>query len=501
MADSDTQTQAASSSAPSNPAKRYLKIGIPLVLGLLIFYFFALPWIEITVAISGLNSHDARARGANVEKLKNYEDKDYVIDMLADAVRDDGREFDVRLICAGLLLDHFDRINLLDDMLKTGDLTTRAVVLKTLSIKPFFQNTYADDPSYRVRETVSEWLARDGDITRYHAIQLAVKLDMREHLDAIRKLLPRSGAPNVQLRQERDLVIAAAGAMKVWGVCEAVPEILAAAPKDPDSLVRLRLMQVADDMTFRTDREVACPGAAPEADMIALVQNALDDSDHRVRMGALLILARQPAWAQPKLDRVREILDGEFSGAERRHALEVLFAANDAADHDRYALYFHDPDVAVRTTAAAYAADNPDLRLEGCLVGLLGGETGSDQLFYDVLRMLHGRAKKWVGFPSIMGAKAARDLPAFKADIRTLFSRGEVAGITRDGLAEAWFGWWCDKLELTEEQKTKAIETRRAAWHAMDRRDVAGVEKALDGLGFDMPGLFTYERAWVQARS
>ena len=497
MADADPTPQKTSSSS----AGRYLKIGIPLVILVLVFFYLFFPRIEVTIAINGLHAHDARARAANAEKLRTYPDKELVVEMLLDAVQDEDRSFDVRLICARLLLDNFDRVSDLEELLKSGDLSTRAVVLKSLSLKPYFQKTYADDPSYKVRETVTAWLARSGDLTRFHAIQLAVKLKMREHVPAIRKLLARTGAANVHQREERDMIIAAAGAMRSFEICEAVPEIMAAATTDPDSLVRLRFMQIADEMTFRNDRAVPCADAAGEEEMKALVQKALDDADHRVRMGALLILSRRPEWSQGVLERIRELADGEFTGAERRHALDALAAARDPADHERIPLYFHDRDVAVRTTAAVLAREHPALLLEGCLIGLVAAETESDQLFIDTLGALRAIAKKWVGFPSVWGAKAARDPAGFKGDLRTLFSRGEFDGITRDGLAEAWFGWWCDRLGLTEEQKTQALEARRACWKAMDARDPKAAEAALDALGFDVPGLFSYERAWIDSRS
>ena len=53
MVDAESQKHVDTKSAPSNPAKRYLKIGIPLVLILVVFFFFALPWIDRSKVRSG----------------------------------------------------------------------------------------------------------------------------------------------------------------------------------------------------------------------------------------------------------------------------------------------------------------------------------------------------------------------------------------------------------------------------------------------------------------
>jgi len=481
-------------------AMRYVWIGVPLVVLVAVFFLLFWPQIQITIAINGLHAHDPVQRRANADFLKDHDDKDLVIGMLLDAVQDDGRSFDVRMICARLLLDHFDRVGKLDQLLRTGSLSTRAAVLKTLSVKAYFMTTYAEDPSYRVRETVTEWLKVPGDVTRVYAIQMAVKLKMQERLPEIRPLLTRSGAKNVHAREERDLMIAAAGALKHFGVCDAVPEILRMAATDPDPLVRLRFMQFADEMAFRTDRPVPCEDAAPEDAMSTLARKALDDEDHRVRMGALLILARMPTWARPALPRVREILNGDATGAERRHALDVLAAVGDPQDLDGLATYFHDVDPSVRATAAALVHRFPDLRLEGCLIGLVGAETENERLFIDVLNGLRKAAKKRVGFPPAWALTAAREPGTFKGYLRELFIHGKVGEVTRDGVTAAWFEWWCGHLELTAEQTKEAVAVRTGFWEALDRRDTKAAAAALAKLSFDVPGLFTYEKAWLEKR-
>lgn len=490
-------------SAPKSRSsmRRYLWIGIPLVLAVAAFLIWGLRHIEVTIAINGLHAHDPVQRRAHAEVLENYEDKEYVIGRLSDAVQDDDRSFAVRMSCARLLLDHFDRIGKLDQLLRTGSLSTRCVVLATVAHKPYFRKTYVDDPKYRVRETITEWLALDGDVTRFHAIQLAVKLDMDELVPEIRPLLKRSGAANIHTREERDVIIAAAGAMRHFKICDSVPEMLDIATRDGDPLVRLRLMQMVDEMSFRTDREIACPGAVSEDAMRTLVTKALEDEDHTVRMGAELILARMPDWAQAVLPRLREVLRGDFTGAERRHALEVLVAAGEPEDLERLPLLFHDADPSVRATAAAVVPDRPDLKLEGCLIGLVGAEAENEHLFIGSLQSLRKAAKQSVGLPQAWRMKQATDPAGFKGDQRTLFSTGQMGEVTRDGLAIAWFEWWCGQLGLDADETAEALAVRKAFWQAMDRRDVRAAEQALSGMKRDVPGLFTYERAWIDARS
>ena len=345
----------------------------------------------------------------------------------------------MRLICAGLLVDHFDRVGRVDQLLRSGDLSTRAAVLKTLSLKKYFDKTYLQEPSYRVRETIREWLANDGDLTRYHAIQLAVRLKMHDTADAIRPLVKRSGDAGVHMREERELVIAAMGAMEAFGVCDAAPELRAAAREDADAIVRLRAMQMLDRMSFRKKPPAVCPGVVSETDMATLVKAALGDGDHAVRMGAMIILARAPSWIDDAArTRLHEILDGDFSGAERRHALDALVADGRPEMLESLPRYFHDKDRAVRSTVSTTAATLKDQKLEGCLIGLLQGEAEQFDLFYAALEALRTRAKKLVGFPLEMQRKRIQAAEAVQGrherDVqRRLLRRGD-AGHRRRGL-------------------------------------------------------------------
>jgi len=97
--------------------------------------------------------------------------------------------------------------------------------------------------------------------------------------------------------------------------------------------------------------------------------------------------------------------------------------------------------------------------------------------------------------------KQGTDPAGFKGDLRTLFTRGQLGEVTRDGLAAAWFEWWCGRLQLDAQQTAQAIAVRKAFWEAMDKRDEKAAAAALAGLETDVPGLFTYERAWLESRT
>jgi hypothetical protein len=435
-------------------------------------------------------------RREQIEALESHEDRELVNRMLLRAVEDEDNTFDVRQTCAGLLVKR-QRLGQLDDALRTGSLHTRGVILRTLSRESFFRTTYVDDPSFRARETVREWLAQQGDLTRSHAIQLAILMGLDDAMPLIRPIVAQPTPPTLHPAARRELIIAAASAVERFRDCESLPQVAALAESDPDHLVRLRCMQSVDRTAFRGGEDAPCPAGIDAARMRALVTRALDDPEHTVRMGAMLILARQADWARGVADRLQAILDGDGSPPERRQALETLAALGQPAFAERFPRYFLDPAFEVRSSAlrAATSAKEPWL---GCLIALVQAETESELVFSEALRGLREAAGKWIGFEDRMRYKASSDPAGFQKDLATLFARGEVEGHTRQGLVEAWFRWWCERLQLTEEQVPQALAARKACWDAKDRRDVAAARAALDGLGFDVPGLFAYERAWIE---
>ena len=73
-----------------------------------------------------------------------------------------------------------------------------------------------------------------------------------------------------------------------------------------------------------------------------------------------------------------------------------------------------------------------------------------------------------------------------------LFSTGELViaetdgtfeRLTRGGIAEAWFRWWCGDRGVDEANVEKAVAAWRASRAARKRGDVAAAKAALDGAG------------------
>lgn len=495
----------------ARPWKRYLKIGLPILVVLGAAFWFFWPRWAVELEIRGLHNPDARARRAHLEALESNGDPDLVIDCLLDAVQDDDYAFEVRKICADLLHEHFHRLGALEKILRTGSLPSRCVVLRSLMVTPFFKTQVAGDPAYRVRETVHDWLARKGDMSRTFAIQIAVQLEIDDVLPAIRPLVARSGRANVPPREERNLMIAAAGALGRLHDCQQLPRLLPIATNDPDALVRLRFMQVLETAAFRPAQGGAapCAGAVDEAAMQSLLGHALDDTDHAVRMGALLILARHAPWARSHRARIRQIYDGDATGAERRHALEALVAAGDEGSlATLLPQACHDPAGEVRVSAArAIAEHGQGLHLEECWIGFVEEETQVQLLFNDALDDFQRFAHDRVGFPEPLKLQSVNDKTAFRQTEANLFAGAELnvaaAGggvlhkVSRHTIAEAMFRWWCDKRGLSAADTEKAVAARRAFYAAKARGDHAAAKAALDGAGLSEPqGLFAYERAW-----
>ncbi len=511
----------ASSNAPAagTPWRRYLMIGLPVIAIVAAVVVILWPQIEIKLAINGLHAQDGRARSSHIETLKTHADRDLVIDELLSSIQDEDHTFGVRAICCNLLIEHFNRLSKVNPLLRSGSLHTRGVILDTLAHKDYFEKEYVEDPRYRVRETIVEWLQSDGDMTRMHAVQLASKIKMTEVMPQLRPLLRRSGKSNVHGRDERDLMIASAGAAERFKDCESASTLLEVAETDADHLVRLRFMQILVRMSFRKQPAAPCPAAVDADRMRALVQKSLDDEDHRVRMGGMLILARHPAWAEGVADRLQAILEGTGTPAERRQALSALVALGQPAFLTAFPKYLHDPAVEIRRTAARSIQDLKERGLEGCWIGLLTDETPESGvaierdarhgLWRDVLQYLHRHAKKYHGFPNLLTLRAARDKVQFAKDMASIFLDGEVAvaaldgtleRVTRAAVTEAWFRWWCEDRGLDAEKTERAVAAWRASHAARVRGDVAAAQAALSGLDFDAPGLFTYERSWIAAQ-
>ncbi len=500
---------------PAAPWKRYAGILGVVVLALGVLWLVFGERVRMGLHISGLHSNDGRTRAAHVKALKEHPNKDLVIDLLSDAVSDSSNSFETRRMCADLLVRHFNRLSVLETKLRdAGDVMTRGVILRSLMVQPYFDDQIATDPSFRVHDTIDAWLKRENDVTRSNAIQLAVRTDHKEAMPLIRPLIARSGAPMVHKTQERDVMIAAAGAAEHFADCETLPKLMEIGKDDPDLLVRLRFMQILDRSVFRAAPPPVCAGVVDPDAFAAYVRAALDDPAHEVRMGAMLILARKPAWTEPSLPRLREIVagpkmkDGRDTGAERRHALEALLRAGKKEDLDRIPSACHDPSMEVRSTAARSIKALKDTGYEGCWIGLLEDETESLVLWEDVLDLFYKWAKIGtgrLGFPPSMSLKAVQKPGEWKKDLANIFAGQEVVVAESDGtfmrisrasIARDHFRWYARKLGIEGEALEQATAAREAFYAAKRKGDAAAAQAALEGAP-RAADLWSYEDAWL----
>ena len=500
--------------APAAPWKRYAFILVAVLILLGVGWLVLGERFQAKLHVTGLHSNDGRTRAAHVKALKEHPNKDLIIDLLTDAVQDGGNAFEVRRMSADLLHRHFNRLSVLERMLRTSDdVLTRGVILRSLMAEAYFKDQILTEPEFRVYDTIDAWLKRDNDLTRMNAIQLAVRADHKDAISLIRPLLRRTGAPMVQKQQERDLMIAAAGAVEAFKDCGSLPEMLEIAKADGDRLVRLRFMQILDRAVFRTNPPI-CPDGLSEEAFSAFVRASLDDPAHETRMGAMLILARNPAWAKPATARLREILDGpkmqdgRDTGAERRHALETLLRIGETEDIERIPTACQDDSVEVRSTAARSIKALGDTGYEGCWIGMLEDETENQSLWADALDFFYKWAKvrtRRLGFPPVMSRKAVNDPNAWSKDLANIFAGQELVvteddgtfmRISRASITEDHFRWYARKLELSQDDVEKALAARKAFYEAKRRGDAKAAQAALEGAP-RTGSLWAYEDAWL----
>ena len=473
--------------------KRYVLIGGILVVVVAVVFFVIWPDLRITLAINGLNSTNPKERQGKIRELQEHEDVERVSAHLLDAVLDEDRTFEVRRTCANILLKR-NRLPDFERVLKTGSLGARGVALSALKHESYFQDTYVDDPAYKVRETVLEWLRRDGDTSRSEAIQLAKQLNMEEAVPLIRPLIRRPEAQNVHELSARRVMLAAASALQLFQDCDAMPELAGMAIADPDPQVRLRYMQIVHRAVFQQGQ---CPDVVSEGDMRGIVDAALASDDKSLRMGAMLILREHKSWAVPQAVRMQEILESDRTSPERRLALEVLASIGDPDFMAGFSRYFHDPEPPIRSSALNSTLNRKDPRFEGCWIGLVENEADNQSVFLEAVQRLKKAARKWIGLSAEKKAEASMRPKQWRADLMKAFGGGELDGMTRAAWAEKWFAWWCDELALTPEQTQKALDIRKRFWAAARRGDAQGAAKVLDERGVKVPGLFSYEEGWL----
>ncbi len=465
---------------------------------LVVLFIIFLPNLKVMSALNGLHSDDPSVRKRHHKDLVESPNEPWVDDMILDVIRDPDKAFSIRGRCVGILLER-NRLTLVEKAWREGPFDTRTVILSRMSSHPDFIEHFAPDQTFEVRATVEQWLTREGDVTRLGAIQVAKLLDWSDLAPGMRKCLMRSNNPTTNKKDEGLLIIAAASALCHFGDCESIPTIAALVESDPDRLVRLRCMQAIHKTVFGPAPK--CAEAITEDAMLALVHGRLDDADNAVRMGAMTILEQTPAWSRRSLDQLQAIVDSDAPETEIRTAVQALIASEDPDVMGDLARYFHHPLSAVRASVVTKLSGVLEPRYEGCFIGVVRDESESRLGFQFALQTLKKRGKEFVGFPEeakYLGR--SNDMPELNKAINQLFDEGELHGVTRDQIADAWFEWWCGELKLNDDAKAKAIAARKAFWAAAAKGQDEAAEQALATLGYDEPDLFSYERGWLHAR-
>jgi HEAT repeat protein len=419
---------------------------------------------------------------------------------LAEALRDGSRTYRNRVGIAKMLLRRQPAA--VETAVRSGDLDTRVVALSALLTHSSFVPQFVRNPSYRVRETVLEWLRRDGDGTRSTALVIAQMPDVRsaEVLAAIRRLL----ASDVPAKQRREAI----DALKNYVDCESAAEIDRIARSDPEPETRLRAMQALG--SFLRAKGSPCAAVVSVEKVGEVVASALahpgeEKEDRALRQGAMIEMALTPALAEGKVAALRARLDPKVHGAERRQALETLAAVRDPEAIASLPRFAHDPEAGVRSSVVQIVTRLKDpaeaRRNVALLVGYVRDEPSSSALgvFQAALNRLRNEADSYVGFPTKYSQVGGPGLVDF---VKRLF-QGEADGATRASVAEAWFRHLAKREGLDDAGIAAAVAVREAFWAKARADDVAGAKAALDGspLPAAHPDLFRYETGWLASKS
>jgi hypothetical protein len=289
-----------------------------------------------------------------------------------------------------------------------------------------------------------------------------------------------------------------------FGDCESAPLVSGLAESDSEPYVRMRALQELFNLAAAA--KAPCPDAVPPARIQALFAAALKSSDKVVRMGALTDLEKhQPAWRGELRPLLFEILDGQGPGEERRLALGALGTAKDDMLKERLPRYFHDPSPQVRSTAVstsrvfAEAPTDPS-GFEGCLIGVVRWETENNEAFRMALELLQRTARDWIGLPPDVRLAAGHRNKAWEAFRAEIFTRGESRGVDREAWAREWFRWHAERLALSPDEVTAAVQAWDRFGAAKRSGDGAAARAALEGFPRKVPGLFCHEEGWLAVR-
>lgn len=490
--------------------RRFLLVGAALLLvaGALVAMF--LDTFRLRHLVNQLSARDMRTQAEARAQLRRSTDPE-ADEVLRGAVADGTHRFGARMACADLLMER-NRLVMLEDLARGGDLATRAVVLARLSREDFFAAQVVPDPSFQVEATVRAWLADARMERRHEAVRMAIQLDLPDLLALVRPLLVRTAAEGAGRDDADLLLVAAADAVARKADCESVPGVLALASSDPALHVRLRTLEALERMTVGISGSApACPGSLEDARWVEMLAATLDaqggdaDFERNLRIKVLGLLERHPQWLPPLAGRVRAVLDGPGRGAERRAALGALVLGKDAAIGPELARLFHDRDFEVRSTAAQVAGEVEGLPAPALWLGLLSSE--SDTRAAEAMRQAYLRLQKvageHVGLPKALldlrGRPAEQDR-AVREFLEQMLEQGQAQGLLRDAWSEGWFRWLAGQQGLSGDDVEAAVRARAAARTAIERRDAAAVKAAVDGAPQGQGGLWAYERGWLAAR-
>ena len=498
--DSPTTPPAAATQASAPAWKRYAKIAVPLLILLVVATYMFWPRIKLGFALNALNSDNPRTFKESRSQLVDAPKVEWVDNTILDAIRDGGRSFKVRQACVGVMLDR-SRHTLIEQTYLSGDLDTRAVILARWQREAFFERTYAGNPKFEVAQTLHDWLAREGDLTRSFALPIVLQLGLDDTMPKLRAMLKRDEDPRGDPTKKRGLLLGAITAVFRFGDCESLPELVRLAKTDADPIVRMRAMQNLQFVAFQ--KEAACQGQMSEAEMEALVVELFRDKSHEVRMAALTNFQRVPSRAKAVREELLAMVNTPTQdpreGAARREALHVLIMLGEPEFLNALPTYYFDEDRHIRASCAMRTEGIESPRLESCLIGLLQNERVSDLAFREALKALRLKAGQFKGFSqelyrlAISREKHGEYMEALGA----LFAGQPAEGTTREGVVKAWFEWFAGDLGLDADQTAAAFAARTAFWDAADKKDAKAAAAALTKVPDAPADLFVYEQAWL----
>jgi HEAT repeat protein len=477
----------------------------PLVVGLVVAA--AAVVVFLTVLLPTMR------RGGRIDALSESLDKPYkelvesddpeLNDALAKRLHDASRPWKNRVGIANVLMRR-DRSSVVFDAMRTGDLEVRTVALAALQRHPSFGKQVAPDPAMRVNETIVAWLGRADDPTRRRAIEIAMARRPKEALPSIRAIAGSEKEPPEMRRT-------AIGALQAYVDCDAVATLQKVALHDRDAGVRLGAIQALDILARY--RGGPCAAVLSEATVREAVAAGLahpgDERDDRLlRRGVISLMKKTPSLAEGQLEALRARLAPTVDLSERRDALDALASLGDAKVLADLPRYVHDADEGIRHSAAGAVArirDTEKFRpFATLLVGYVRDEKAPSgaSAFTDALLRLRGDAGSWVGFPPRPRETPSRAAPAERELVKALFEKGEAQGVTRAGVADAWYRHYAKQAGLDPAGVDAVVATRDAFWAKARGGDAAGARALLDADANAKahPALFLYERGWLDAR-